>query len=42
MFYDHCTSITEAFKSLNQKNEALIQEKIQLAEKVCSLKEKIN
>jgi len=34
IFYDHFSSMTEAFKRLNQKNEILVQEKARLVEQV--------
>ncbi|KAG5595892.1 hypothetical protein H5410_037124 [Solanum commersonii] len=40
IFYDHCHSMTEAFKRLNAKVEALLQENAKLMEQVQTLKGK--
>ena len=34
IFCDHCSSMTEAFKRLNLRNEALMQENVKLREKL--------
>ncbi|XP_060216315.1 receptor-like protein 9DC3 [Lycium barbarum] len=41
IFCDHCSSMTKAFKRLNQKNETLIQEKARLMEQVRMLEHRL-
>lgn len=41
IFCDHCSTMTEAFRRLNQKNEILTHEKARLVEQVKMLEQKI-
>ena len=40
IFYDHCSSMTEAFKRLNLRNEALMQENVKLRERLQRMESK--
>jgi len=41
IFCDHCSSMTEAFKRLNQKNESLEQEKSRMMEQIKVLEQRL-